>query len=132
VPPSKTLFNLAELKHKSLSAVENQIEEIRTYLAETYSPENQAMEEAEWRKRQEKRLSDLFKSLDKIPNSQLASFRLEPLPSDSEYEIRDLKRKLWDLEYRKKRILARADSIVPDNNGHVYLTPTQLKNFFDL
>lgn len=131
---SKVRFNLETLKAKALESIDGQIarkqEEVDSF------EDSDALERRvdEWRTRQESRVSDLFRGLGEggVSDYELAKFQIEEMPSVDRYDIRRVQRDLDTLLSRRSKIVAKTDSLVPEEDGTIALTKTQLAEFFGL
>lgn len=132
---TKVQFNLERLREQSLQAVEDQIANTEASLSALSDDKHFNSLVAAWREVQENRLLDLanrIRSEVGVDNYELANFRLDAAPERDKYEERDLKRRLISLEDRRARIMAKSGSLVPDAEGNISLTKTQLAEFFGL
>lgn len=129
---SKVQFSLETLKQKALESMDARIKSAERVVASFEDDAALSERIKEWRAEQETRVSDLFRSLDEIADHTLAKWKIQPLPETSTYErdraVSDLRR-LRDL---RTKIVAKAESLVPDDAGNISLTKTQLQEFFGL
>lgn len=131
---SKVLFNLETLKRRALESIDIRINQAQREV-DSFTDEaalNDLIQQ--WRERQEKRISDLFRRLgdEGISNAELAAFKVSDMPSFSTYELRRAQSTLSSLIAQRSQIEAKADSLVPDADGNISLTKTQLQEFFAL
>lgn len=131
---SKVRFNLATLKQKALESIDQRIARARDEVESHDDPAALERLIDQWRADQEKRVSDLFRALGEggIRDRQLAEFKIQPMPELSIRERRQAEYRLRDLEDIRSQIVAKADSLVPDEEGNISLTKTQLDEFFGL
>ena len=131
---SKTMFSLETLKAKALESIDERIGRAQT---EVDSHEDPAALEAridQWRKDQEKRISDLFARLGdgRMRDRELAEVKVQPMPEVSNRDRYRAESRLRELEDTRSQIVAKADSLVPDAEGKISLTKTQLAEVFGL
>lgn len=129
---SKVQFNLATLSEKAITAIDNRIAQKQAETISMDSPEQKAERLAAWRKAQESKLSHIFAQLDTIDNLSLSKFKLDALPDQSSWDYSNVRRDLVRLQSDRERIIAKAASLVPDADGNIALTKTQLREFFEL
>lgn len=129
---SKVQFALATLKEKALESIDFRIKQQQDIVASYDDDSVLEQRVTEWRLEQEARLSELFRSLGDIPHKQLASFKIANMPEVSTHERARAEGDLRRLESLRSQIVAKAESLVPDENGNVSLTKTQLQEFFAL
>lgn len=131
---SKVMFNLETLKAKALESMDFRIAQKKQEI-ESYD-DDMALEArvAEWRNEQEKRVSELFSSLGPrgISNEGLAAFKIDPIPSVDKWDRSKAEHDLNRLEAQRSIIVAKTESLVADEEGHISLTKTQLAEFFGL
>lgn len=131
---SKVQFKLETLQKEALKSIDDRI--LMKHLElESYDSEEAAEQRVkEWRARQEQRISDLFRRLGDggIDDNTLSRFCVEPIPEVTSYERDKAERDIRQLQSRRSRIIAKAQSLVPDEAGNIALTKTQLADFFDL
>lgn len=131
---SKVKFNLETLKEKALESIDFRIGQAETEVASHEDPA--ALEERinAWRADQEKRVSDLFSRLGdgRMRDRELAEFRIQPMPETSLRDRNRAESNLQRLQATRSQIVAKADSLVPDAEGNISLTKTQLDEFFGL
>lgn len=131
---SKVYFDLKTLKDKAIESIDFRIAqkklEVDSFLDEA------ALDQRvnDWRARQEERVSELFRQLGEhgIDNHRLAKWEIEDIPSVDKWERSRAERDLRELESRRSQIVAKSESLVPDSDGKISLTSTQMKEFFDL
>lgn len=129
---SKVVFNLETLKEKALESINQRITNAQLEV-DSYEDDAEFAERvAEWRARQEARLSEIFRQLDTIDNVSLANFRLEEAPEIDKWGKARAVSKVRELENLRTQIIAKSDSLVPDADGNISLTKTQLSEFFGL
>lgn len=131
---SKVKFNLETLKKKSLESIDFRISQAEK---EVESHEDPAVLEeriVQWRADQEKRISDVFSRLGdgRLRDRELAEFRVQPMPEVSNRERWRAESRLRELQSTRSQIVAKADSLVGDDQGNISLTKTQLAEFFGL
>lgn len=131
---SKVLFKLETLKEKALESIDFRIAQKRLEV-ESYD-DDAVLEQriADWRTRQEERISDLFRKLGEggLDNHTLSKFKLDDIPKVDRWERERAETDLRGLESRRSKIVAKSESLVPDEDGNISLTKLQLREFFDL
>lgn len=136
VASTKVKFKLDDLRVEALKAVDDHIAITAEDLDQMSDADHWAELQAEWRARQEKKLSRIFSQLDTVDNDELALF-LNALPGDQMPRpdgatIRALQTRLVDLRAKRLKITAKSTALVPDADGTISLTRTQLSEFFGL
>lgn len=134
MPPTtaKMKFRLDALKALALASIDEHIQ-LKTERLELLKDEGfREAEVSAWRAEQEARISQIFRQLETIDNRSLESFRLDPFPIRDEREIRGLERALEHLTLIRSQVVAKTDSLVPDEDGTVSLTTRQMSDFFNL
>lgn len=131
---SKVLFNLETLKAKALESIDSRIARAKQEVESYEDPAALEARVEDWRKEQEKRVSDLFSRLGdgRMRDRELAEFRIAPMPDISNRDRYRAESRLRDLEDTRSQIVAKADSLVADDAGNISLTKTQLAEFFGL
>lgn len=125
------MWKLETLTEQAVGAIDQRIAE-KVVEVETHAKASTSEQVTRWRADQEARVSDLFRQLDTIDDVALARFRIDPLPTRDEYAKERAERELKGLQNRRARIVAKAASLVVDEDGNIALTKTQLNEFFDL
>lgn len=131
---SKVKFNLETLKTKALESIDFRIEQAQREV-DSFEDESALLERiADWRERQEARISELFSQLGEggIGDHQLAKWKIQPIPEVDRYDRSRAESTLRSLKNTRSQIVAKTDSLVPDENGNIPLTKTQLAEFFGL
>lgn len=131
---SKVQFNLDTLKEKALESIDFRIGQKRIEVEAFGDQSAQDTLVRQWRAKQEERVSDLFRRLgdDGVSDKELATFKIQPIP---EVDNRERSRAVHDLsrlETLRSQIIAKAESLVADEDGNIALTKTQLSEFFAL
>lgn len=129
---SKVLFRLETLKQKALESIDSRIDRKRLEVQSFEDDTALQQRVVEWRARQEEKVSELFRSLGDTDNHRLANFKIDPIPEVDAYDLRRAERELENLESRRSQIWAKTESLVPDEDGNISLTKTQLTEFFGL
>ena len=129
---SKVQFKLSVLKEKALEAIDFKIAQ-QEVVVQSFD-DDAALETriSEWRARQEERVSDLFRSLADQDNHRLAKFEIDPIPTVDRWDRQRAERDLNSLRNKRSDMLAKSESLVPDESGNIALTKTQLSEFFGL
>lgn len=130
---SKVQFKLEKLQEQALAAIDQRIQyaqiEVGSYDDETL----QAQRVEEWRFQQNQRVKDLAARVETLSHRELAQFKIMPIPDNSDtFERNKAERNLRELENRRTQIVAKSESLVPDEDGNIALTKTQLEEFFGL
>jgi hypothetical protein len=125
------MWKLETLREQALAAIDERIAD-KVLEVEAHANADLSVEMTGWRADQEARVSDLFRQLDTIDDVELARFRIDKMPNRDEYARDRAERDLKGLQNRRARIVAKAASLVADEDGQIALTKTQLSEFFDL
>lgn len=131
---SKVRFNLDTLREKALESLDLRIAQAKRDV-ESYEDETALNARiAEWRTRQEEKISNIFRQLGEggVDDYRLSKFALDPIPSVNTWDRRDAEKRLEMLVARRSKVVAKAESLVPDDDGGIALTKTQLQEFFAL
>lgn len=132
---SKVKFNLETLKKKALESIDERIR-LKEVEVESHGDDNALAEVRKtWRAEQERKISDLFRGLGEdgeVDDHTLSQFRIDPIPVIDDYERRRAQSDLQRLKGQRTKIVAKTDSLVPDEEGNLSLTKTQLTEFFGL
>jgi hypothetical protein len=131
---SKVKFNLETLKTKALESIDVRIAQAQDEVNSHEDPAALEKRIDEWRATQETRISDLFSRLGDggIRDRELAEFRVQPMPDTSTRERYRAEGNLRELRSIRSQIVAKTGSLVPDEDGNISLTKTQLSEFFGL
>lgn len=129
---SKVQFNLETLKKKALESIDFRIAQKQTEVDSFDDDDAFAETVKEWRAKQEERISDLFRNINDTDDYQLSRFAIAPIPKQDRWDRARSIRDLEDLQIRKAKITAKMESLVPDEDGNIALTKTQLSEFFGL
>lgn len=131
---SKVFFDLKTLKTKALESIDARIAAKELEVA-SYDDDAALQQRVDtWRERQEERLDELLTGILKgeIDNHRLSRWEIEDIPKVDRYDRQRAERELRSLEATKTQIIAKSESLVPDKDGNVSLTSTQLSEFFGL
>lgn len=131
---SKTSWRLEALKENALRSIEEQITAKREELDSYTDPEKYNERVRDWRAAQETKIAQVFHRLGDfdIGDYELSQFKLDPMPKEDPYQAGRARVELRDLENKRSQIIAKADSLVADEDGTISLTKTQLAEFFGL
>lgn len=129
---SKVQFKLETLKDRALETIDLRIAQKQEELDRLGSTEDQAQRTRDWRKAQEAKLRKLFRELEEMPDNVLAQFQIDKIPSVDRWDRDRVKQALARLQVERTEIIAKAESLVPDEDGNISLTKTQLREFFQL
>lgn len=131
---AKVQFNLEELKVRALESIDERIAAKGRELEAQNDDTALQADIADWREKEEARLRQLVSDMDQgeVDNHRLVSYSVRPIPKRDSWERSRLQTELSQLEATKSKMLAKTGSLVPDENGNVSLTSTQLKDFFGL
>jgi hypothetical protein len=131
---SKVRFNLETLREKAMESLDLRIAQAQTEV-DSYS-DDAAMEErlVAWRAKQEQKISVIFSQLGEggVDDYRLAQFALDQIPSVDRYARRDSEQRLARLIAKRSQVAAKVTSLIPDEDGGIALTKTQLADFFGL
>jgi hypothetical protein len=131
---SKVVFKLDDLKEKALVALHTRIQAAIEEL-DNYSEDRWEDYVEDWRTEQEKRVSHLFSRLGgkDLSNEELSSFRVKSLDRQTwDYKAQAAQAIVNRLQAQEASIRAKSESLVPDEDGNIALTKTQLSEFFGL
>lgn len=129
---SKVVFKLDVLKQRAVEAVDEKIEHAKIQYDLVSDKSTIRVAQATWRERQDSAARDLAANLDNLADKDLIDFRFEPYPEFDEFQAKRAARVLDLLVEQRASVIAKAESLVPDADGNIALTQTQLKNFFGL
>lgn len=131
---TKVMFKLEELKKRALEALDERIELAEAELDVLEQGDSWEEQIEQWRNDQLTRVQKLLEEWAKTDNDQLARFRVDSPPS-WDGRVLEMRRMQGTLRYYKElrgQIKAKAASLVPDAEGNIALTKTQLSEFFGL
>lgn len=131
---SRVQFNLNTLRKKAIESIDFRIAQAKLD-AESFQDDDALTElVVEWRQQQEQRICDLCRQLgeDGIDNYRLSSWKIEPMPEVDLWGRQRTERELSVLKDVRSRVVAKSGSLVPDKDGNIALTKTQLRDFFGL
>jgi hypothetical protein len=131
---SKVRFNLEALRQKALESLDLRITQAKTEVDSYFDDEAMEQRLVEWRAKQEQKISVIFSQLGEggVDDYRLARFALDPIPSVDKYARRDAEQRLAHLVAKRSQVSAKAESLMPDEDGGIALTKTQLAEFFGL
>ena len=133
---SKVVFRLETLRERATEALETKIKIANSNLAAHYDDRALAEAVAKWRAEQEKRVAELASALHEdgsaVADATLAAFSVDDMPSRDRWRERECRQRLEYLITRRAEVEAKSSALVPDADGNVHLTKTQLREFFDL
>ena len=131
---SKVSFNVETLRARALEGIDERITVAEKEVQELGDGTAFQIELGRWREAQEARVHDLAQGMSELTNETLARFRVAPMPNDDDYRRERARavRELRDLVATRSRILAKSEALVPNEDGSIALTKTQLAEFFDL
>lgn len=134
--PTKVKFKLGDLQAKALESIDARIENAgRNFMQLT---DQSAYEEqtAEWRRKAEEQIVNLAHRIstgETMSNIDLSRAALLPnRPQHDEYAVNRARKALEALEAERTKIVAKSESLVPDEDGNISLTKSQLADFFGL
>jgi RNA processing factor Prp31 len=129
---TKVLFKLSSLREKALTAINERIDNAEEELERLNRDDTLAELRRDWRQKQQIRIDDLFSRLDEISDEELSRFRLDELPKIDQWAKSKARQRVNGLRATRDQIIAKADSLVSDEDGNIGLTKTQLAEFFGL
>ncbi len=130
---SKLQFQLSQLVENALAYHDRQIAELEADREKMADQGEFEARVAEWREEQKKRVRKLYRSLASVNDYVLAQFEIESMPSwSSRWDQRENARQIERAKDRRERVLIKAKALVPDADGNVSLTKTQMDDFFGL
>lgn len=130
---SRITFSLAKLAEQAEQAIQGRIDdkaleigrlEEHLDLYETHL--------AEWRAAMEEVLFRLNHDFEHMTPEAIANFRFAPVPKRDTFALERAHRELQALQAEALKITAKAASLVPDADGNISLTKTQLAEYFSL
>lgn len=134
---SKVMFNLKTLRDKAVESIDFRIAQQRLEV-ESYD-DDEALEERIrlWREEQVGKFMNMYVRLtgpeSEVPdNHTISKFKVDPIPEVDRWDRSRANQKLHELESTRSRILAKSESLVPDEDGNISLTKLQLREFFGL
>ena len=131
---TKVKFTLADLQARAVQVLDGRISDVQDRLAAQTDTSALEAKVAKWEAQQRARLVQLAKDMELglVTRDQLATFRLDPRPQRDAYTQRDAERELRTLTSDREKVLAKSSALVPDADGSISLTQTQLSDFFGL
>jgi hypothetical protein len=131
---SKVRFKYDDLKARAIESIDFTIDEQEHLVRSLSDHEIIRKAVAEWRTAQEDRLSELMHRIanGQVDDHELSRFKLDDIPTPDHWEERSALRHLTALRERRTRLVAKMDSLVPEPDGSIALTKTQLRDFFGL
>ena len=131
---SKVRFDLDTLRTEAMKSLDVRIAQAQLEVDSYDDDEALAQRVAEWRTRQEEKISTIFRQLGDggVDDYRLSKFSLDPIPEVDRYDRRNAEQRLERLLAKRSQVEAKAKSIKPDEDGTVSLTKTQLQEFFGL
>ena len=129
---SKVMFNLENLKSESLKSIDERIARQKETVDSFHDDAAFESLVSAWRRTQENRIAELLSNMAQIDTQVLSKFKFEDMPSRDEYEQRSAVRELDRMHTTRSKIVAKTESLVPDEAGNISLTKTQLAEFFGL
>ena len=131
---TKVKFTLADLQTRAVQVLDSRIKAVQDRLAAQTDTDALEAKVAEWEAQQRARLTQLAKDMELglVTRDRLATFRLDPRPQRDSYTQRDVERELRTLTSDREKVLAKSSALVPDADGSISLTQTQLSDFFGL
>lgn len=132
---SKVKFDLNQLLGRAIETIDLRIQQAEDKVASHGDEQAFAVRMSEWRKRQEEKIRHLVSQMDngEVDDYRLSSFALDDAPRRfDKYDKRRDQDRLDHLCTRREQIRAKAGSLVPEDDGSISLTKTQLREFFDL
>lgn len=129
---SKVQFALEALREQATSAIDARIKVQEEVVAIYQDEAAHTARITEWRAEQEERIHELSDKIASVSDVELLRFKIAPQPETDKFEARKATRDLANLRDLKAQIEAKAASLVPDEDGNITLTKTQLSDFFGL
>lgn len=133
---SKVRFDLRTLRNKALENIQTRLEEQEKIANEYGDPAFFDERVTEWRTKQIERVlafaSRLRETPDDISDQSIAAFRVEEMPTNSRWEYERAVEGIALLQAKKRQIEAKTSALVPDADGSISLTKTQLLEFFGI
>lgn len=131
---SKVLFNLETLKAQALAVTDQKIAQAEERIASIEDETDIAKRIEIWRNAMHGRILELAMKIEAgtIEDTEITRLYIQEFPRRSQHDMNDAKHNLNKLVNQRATILAKAESLVPDAEGNVHLTKTQLRDFFGL
>lgn len=134
--PTKVKFKLEDLKAKALESLDTRIEAAGRTYAQMLDDTAHNLEREDWRRKAEAQVIHLAHRLTTeqgITDADLARAAILPnRPQRDEHAIVRARKALEALEAERTKVVAKSESLVPDEQGNISLTKTQLADFFSL
>lgn len=134
---SKVQFNLETLKQKALESIDFRIAEARLHVDSFDDDEALDARVKTWREEQIGKILTMYSRVigpesEQPSDHTLAKWKLDPMPEVDKYDRSRAESALRALEAKRSKIVAKSESLVPDDAGNISLTKTQLDEFFGL
>lgn len=131
---SKVRFRLDTLSVEATKSLDDRIARAEQRVAAQHDPEALAHEMNAWFDAESKRVTELARHIGagSATPSMLSQFEVSACPTVNRYEAREARANLDRLLSKRSKMLAKTAALVPDEEGCVTLTRTQLADFFDL
>ncbi len=137
---TKVKFRLETLQEKAIEAIDLRIARAQLKVDSAESEEAFQLRVQRWRGDTETKIIQMSERLrdesgGRVEDYELDKFRsrkLKSMPEQDRWEMRDAERDLELLKATKSQIEAKSAALVPDEDGNVALTTTQLAQFFAL
>lgn len=132
---SKVRFKLEDLKSKALDAIDAQIEQAGRDLEYLLDDDALQRDRDQWRNDVIEKVAGLYNDLQGDLEDRDLKFRLTSFPTypvRDEYTVLRAQKRLKLLEEQRNKVVAKAESLVPDADGNISLTKTALADYFGL
>ena len=131
---SKVMFKLETLREKAIESINLRIAQQQLEVDSFDDDDALAQRIDAWRVRQHDKLREAVRRIDAddMDDHRLSKFSLDSIPEVDRWDRSRAQQKLRELESRKSQILAKSESLVPDEDGNISLTKLQLQEFFGL
>lgn len=131
---SKVQFSLAKLKEEALKSIDFRIAQLQERV-DSYDSDAEYQRQIDaWRDDQIKTLQSLCEKVNDgtVTDIELEGVKLRPKPTRDRYQHDKNAAMLAAQRALRSRVVAKAESLVPDEDGNLALTKTQLQEFFDI
>lgn len=131
---SKVLFCLEDLKVNALKALDEQIAHTQAIVNNYDADALYSQQVDDWREDQKATILELAAKVKDgtITDVTLEAFKARAKPTRDRWDHERQKTHLHKLQNDRTRMMAKAEALIPDSDGNIALTKTQLSEFFRL
>lgn len=134
--PTKVKFKLQDLQAKALESIDARLENAGRHFMQLTDRTKFEEDSAEWRRKAEDQIVNLAHRIstgETMSDIDLSRAALLPSrPQHDEYAVNRARKAIENLEAERTKIVAKSESLVPDEDGNISLTKSQLADFFGL